>query len=74
MVPIEEARLSFDPLALLNAMLGLVIFGLVAQLKGEDSGIAPKAPGQASGSKSTTQTVLAQRRASSAHPSSVKTI
>lgn len=46
MAPIDEVRLSFDPhtLRLLNAVLGLVMFGVALDLKAEDFRTALKTP------------------------------
>jgi bile acid:Na+ symporter, BASS family len=46
MAPIDQVRLSFDPqtLTLLNAVLGLVMFGVALELKVEDFKLALKTP------------------------------
>lgn len=46
MVPIDEVRLSFNPqtLTVLNAVLGLVMFGVALELKVEDFKLALKGP------------------------------
>ncbi len=46
MAPIDEVRLSFDPhtLTLLNAVLGLVMFGVALELRVEDFSTALKTP------------------------------